>query len=158
MWQHVQLSLQSTKTECGYLYGWIKNRPHTQKSHQKVVNTRNLAGNAEEEKEEEEEEEEVPTDLSLDYSLLGRQATKKRNKQKHFPQACPAQVHSGVPYLPPAPCCPRCVHLQDQCTKHAMHTATADSHATCCVFYKGCLRGWCEHWTFFLRACYITWK
>ena len=25
----------STKTECDYIYGWIKKRPHTQKSHQK---------------------------------------------------------------------------------------------------------------------------
>ena len=42
----------STKTECDYLYGWLKNRPHAQKSHQKVVNPRDIAGNAEEEEEE----------------------------------------------------------------------------------------------------------
>ena len=34
----------STKTECDYLNGWIKKRSHTQKSHQKVVNPRDLAG------------------------------------------------------------------------------------------------------------------
>ena len=35
---------QSTKTECDYLNGWIKKRSHTQKSHPKVVNPRDLAG------------------------------------------------------------------------------------------------------------------
>ena len=34
----------STKTECDYLNGWIKKRSHTQKSHPKVVNPRDLAG------------------------------------------------------------------------------------------------------------------
>ena len=39
----VILSL-STKTECGYLYGWVKKQSHTQKSHPKMVNPRDLAG------------------------------------------------------------------------------------------------------------------
>ena len=34
----------STKTECDYLNGWIKKRPHTQKSHPKMVNPRDIAG------------------------------------------------------------------------------------------------------------------
>ena len=29
-----RVELLSTKTECGNLYGWIKKRSHTQKSHQ----------------------------------------------------------------------------------------------------------------------------
>ena len=33
-----------TKTECDYLNGWIKKRSHTQKSHPKVVNPRDIAG------------------------------------------------------------------------------------------------------------------
>ena len=32
------------KTECDYLSGWIKKRSHTQKSHPKVVNPRDIAG------------------------------------------------------------------------------------------------------------------
>ena len=43
----------SMKTECDYLYGWIKNWSHTQKSHPNMVNPRDLAGKAEEEEEEE---------------------------------------------------------------------------------------------------------
>ena len=31
------------KTECDYLSGWIKKRSHTQKSHPKVVNPRDIA-------------------------------------------------------------------------------------------------------------------
>ena len=38
----------STKTECDYLYGWIKTQSHTQKSHPKMVNPREIAGKAEE--------------------------------------------------------------------------------------------------------------
>ena len=34
----------STKTECDYLNGWIKKRSHTQKSHPKVVNPTDIAG------------------------------------------------------------------------------------------------------------------
>ena len=34
----------STKTECDFLNGWIKKRSHTQKSHPKVVNPRDIAG------------------------------------------------------------------------------------------------------------------
>ena len=34
----------STKTECDYLNGWIKKQSHTQKSHPKVVNPRDIAG------------------------------------------------------------------------------------------------------------------
>ena len=34
----------STKSECDYLNGWIKKRSHTQKSHPKVVNPRDIAG------------------------------------------------------------------------------------------------------------------
>ena len=34
----------STKTECDYLNGWIKKRSYTQKSHPKVVNPRDIAG------------------------------------------------------------------------------------------------------------------
>ena len=34
----------STKMECDYLNGWIKKRSHTQKSHPKVVNPRDIAG------------------------------------------------------------------------------------------------------------------
>ena len=34
----------STKTECDYLNGWIKKRSHAQKSHPKVVNPRDIAG------------------------------------------------------------------------------------------------------------------
>ena len=34
----------STKTECDYLNGWIKKRSHTQKSHPKVVNPKDIAG------------------------------------------------------------------------------------------------------------------
>ena len=37
------------KTECDYLYGWIKKRSHMQKAHQKMVNPRDIAWNAEEE-------------------------------------------------------------------------------------------------------------
>ena len=33
----------STKTECDYLNGWIKKRSHTQKSHPKMVNPRDIA-------------------------------------------------------------------------------------------------------------------
>ena len=47
----------SMKTECGYLCGWIIKRSHTPKSHQKMVNPIDLAGNTEEAEEEEEEEE-----------------------------------------------------------------------------------------------------
>ena len=32
------------KTECDYLNGWIRKRSHTQKSHPKVVNPRDIAG------------------------------------------------------------------------------------------------------------------
>ena len=38
-WVHL-----STKTECDYLNSWIKKRSHTQKSHPKVVNPRDTAG------------------------------------------------------------------------------------------------------------------
>ena len=31
------------KTECDYLNAWIKKRSHTQKSHPKVVNPRDIA-------------------------------------------------------------------------------------------------------------------
>ena len=34
----------STKTECDYLNGWIEKRSHAQKSHPKVVNPRDIAG------------------------------------------------------------------------------------------------------------------
>ena len=34
----------STKTECDYLNGWIKKQSHMQKSHPKVVNPRDIAG------------------------------------------------------------------------------------------------------------------
>ena len=34
----------STKTECDYHNGWIIKRSHTQKSHPKVVNPRDIAG------------------------------------------------------------------------------------------------------------------
>ena len=34
----------STKMECDYLNGWIKKRSHMQKSHPKVVNPRDIAG------------------------------------------------------------------------------------------------------------------
>ena len=34
----------STKTECDYLNGWIRKWSHTQKSHPKVVNPRDIAG------------------------------------------------------------------------------------------------------------------
>ena len=34
----------SMKTECDYLNGWIKKRSHTQKSHPKLVNPRDIAG------------------------------------------------------------------------------------------------------------------
>ena len=34
----------SMKTECDYLNGWIKKRSHTQKSHPKMVNPRDIAG------------------------------------------------------------------------------------------------------------------
>ena len=34
----------SMKTECDYLNGWIKKRSHMQKSHPKVVNPRDIAG------------------------------------------------------------------------------------------------------------------
>ena len=36
--------ITSTKTECDYLNGWNKKRSHTQKSHPKVVNPRDIAG------------------------------------------------------------------------------------------------------------------
>ena len=39
------------KTECDYLKGWIKS--HKQKSHPKMVNPRDTAGNTEEEEEKE---------------------------------------------------------------------------------------------------------
>ena len=42
----------SKKMECDYLYGWIKQRSYAQKSHAKMVNPRDKAGNAEEEEEE----------------------------------------------------------------------------------------------------------
>ena len=41
----------STKTECDYLNGWIKKRSHTQKSHPKVVNPRDIAGERKKKKE-----------------------------------------------------------------------------------------------------------
>ena len=41
--KHTQHS-PATKTECDYLNGWIKKRSHTQKSHPKVVNPRDIAG------------------------------------------------------------------------------------------------------------------
>ena len=34
----------SVKTECDYLNGWIKKWSHTQKSHPKMVNTRDITG------------------------------------------------------------------------------------------------------------------
>ena len=34
----------STKMECDYLNGWIKKRSHSQESHPKVVNPRDIAG------------------------------------------------------------------------------------------------------------------
>ena len=37
------------KTKCDYLNGWIKNGHMSKNSHQKKVNPRDLAGNAEEE-------------------------------------------------------------------------------------------------------------
>ena len=40
----IKLDFLSTKTECDYLNGWIKKRSHTQKSHPKVVNPRDIAG------------------------------------------------------------------------------------------------------------------
>ena len=40
----------STKTECDYLNGWIKKRSHTQKSHPKAVNPRDIAGERKEKK------------------------------------------------------------------------------------------------------------
>ena len=47
------------KTECDYLYGWIKNKRVTYaKISPKIVNPRAIAGNTEEEEEEEKEEEE----------------------------------------------------------------------------------------------------
>ena len=48
----------STKTECDYLYGWIKKRSHAQKSHKKKMKPRVIAGNAEEDEEEKSEEDE----------------------------------------------------------------------------------------------------
>ena len=42
----------STKTECDYLNGWIKKRAHTQKSHPKVVNPRDIAGERKKKKKE----------------------------------------------------------------------------------------------------------
>ena len=50
------LHAPSTKTECDYLNDWIKKWSHTQKSHPKRVNSKDVDGNAEEEEEEEEEE------------------------------------------------------------------------------------------------------
>ena len=41
---HILLLSLSTKTECDYLNGWIKKQSHTQKSHPKVVNPRDIAG------------------------------------------------------------------------------------------------------------------
>ena len=41
--KHTQHAL-STKTECDFLQGWIKKRSHMQKSHPKVVNPRDIAG------------------------------------------------------------------------------------------------------------------
>ena len=41
--KHIQHA-PSTKTECYYLNGWIKKRSHTQKSHPKMVNLRDIAG------------------------------------------------------------------------------------------------------------------
>ena len=38
----------ATKMECDCLNGWIEKRSHTQKSHPKMVNPKDLAGNAEE--------------------------------------------------------------------------------------------------------------
>ena len=43
--------LASTKTACDYLNGWIKKRSHTQKSHSKAVNPRDIAGERKREKE-----------------------------------------------------------------------------------------------------------
>ena len=37
------------KTECGYLYGWIRKWSHMQKISPKMVKTRDIAGNVEEE-------------------------------------------------------------------------------------------------------------
>ena len=36
--------IASTKTECDYLYSWIKKRSHTKKISQKMVNPRDIAG------------------------------------------------------------------------------------------------------------------
>ena len=47
------------KTECDYLYGWIKKKNHTQKKNDHIknliemVNPRDIAGNAEEDDERE---------------------------------------------------------------------------------------------------------
>ena len=48
--------MKSTKTECDYLYGWIKKRSHTQKSHPKVVNPRDIAGERQKKKNDETKE------------------------------------------------------------------------------------------------------
>ena len=63
-WQqkHTQHA-SSMKTECDYLHGWIKKtvtHRDTKKSHQKMVNPRCIAGNA--------EEEELVTEIEKDNS------------------------------------------------------------------------------------------
>ena len=50
----------SMKTECDNLNGWIKKRSHTQ-TLTKIVNPRDIAGDAEEEEEEEEEDRHILT-------------------------------------------------------------------------------------------------
>ena len=52
----VRNQFPSTKTECDYLNGWIKKRSHTQKSHPKVVNPRDIAGERKKKKKEKKEE------------------------------------------------------------------------------------------------------
>ena len=72
----------STKTECDYLFGWIKNG-HKCKILPKMVNPRDVAGNAEEEeKGEEDEEEEEKGEEEEEKKKEGEERRRRRGKRR----------------------------------------------------------------------------
>ena len=77
----------STKTECDYRYGWIISRPHTQKSHPKKVNPRDIAGNAEE-GEDMTRYEGSRVNYANGNNCLAKSAMQKRDVNVHWQKVC----------------------------------------------------------------------
>ena len=59
-----------TKTECDYLNGWIKKRSHTQKSHPKVVNPRDIGGERKKNKQNKTKQNKKPPGVPLSRRTL----------------------------------------------------------------------------------------